>query len=633
MAQPFVQTTNSFTSPPDWQAQQADIQRRMALAQQLTNQGLDTSGDGTKMVGQVAIPNSWTQGLAKALKGGLGLYEQQKLSQEQRDLYQQQQGVYAQAGNQLMNAVSPRPAQPAQDGVYDEVGGINQPATAAQPAYTPSMDDVGRATMKYLSATGHNELMPQVALAQAQRQAMMAQLLQPDQAAGGAQPPAAAPPSQGAADAGQPGTPTSAPAPAAGGSGTIGGIPQALAARLIAADPTGKTLAEAQAGLFKQQQAPINVRQGGTVFMPGQGPIFSAPVNGIQTQYGPQGPSASPLPGYLPAATAITAGQTVAKAAAEAPYQTVEVPQRGGGTMPTFKPQVPGYGGAAPTAPQPQAAPPAPAPRIMAGGQPIPPAEAPAANAVLNATAQGQPMTVPGVDPWASMPKLLVPQGAGPQGTMQKTLAEEQGKKAAELSTKYGQAAADANQRMATNNQALDLIDQADTGPGSSFMTDFKNLAVSRLGIPEGDFQNNPAANTALNKDLVNSAVQKGKSMFGSRFTQSEVGLMLTQASPSAQQTKTAIKFLLQSDNANQQYSIKQANDLGRFMASGGDPMRFEAWYSGAFPQTNALSQVKMTPQTGAALPAGIPTGSNPVGKTPDGRVVYKAPDGKNYVP
>lgn len=620
---------STFTAPPDWQAQQADIQRRLAFAQGLQQQGLgdlDSSGS-TKMAGQIAIPNSWTQGLAAALKMGVGAYQQKQLAGEQQGLYQSQQQVYGQAGKDLMDATTPRAAVPEQPPTTpnDDEGNPNPPV-AATPAYTPSMNDIGPAYAKYLAATGRNDLAAPYMLQDAQRRMMMSQLLQPDGGGAASTPAMAAPSSpagtaltQGAQQGDVGPTVTNAarmdsapaPAPSAAPAGAtpdepmIGGVPASLAKRLMYADPTGKLLAEQQAALYKQQQAPINVRQGGTVFMPGRGPIFSAPQGGIQTNYGPGGPTAAPVPGY----NAALGGVVGAQEGAKLPFETVPMTNASGATIQTPKAQIPGIG-LPPGAMPPQGAPngwpagmvPATANEPVSGPpqsvSQLPPGDQAAARAALDATAAGQPAIFPGGDPWATMPKLDQPTGMG-QSTYQRTTQEASGRAAAALSAKYGDAANTANQRIATNNQALDMVDKADTGPMAAKIGDVKNWLVSRFGVPEGDFQNTPSATQALQKDLVNAATNRAKQQFGSRITQNEVNLMLTRGAPNVDMTKAAIKYLVGTDNAQAQYSIQQSGDLGKYLSQGGDPMRFEGWYAQAFPQTNAVSQVKLN--TGGA--------------------------------
>lgn len=589
-----IGSVNTFTAPPDWQAQQADIERRRAMAQAMQEQGMQPDG-ATQSINGVAIPNSWTQGLAKALKVGLGGWQQKQLTDEQKRLYRDQQDTYAQAGSDLMRQVTPRAATAAQPGMIDEVGGINAPEQGAQPAYSPDQGDHGKAYMSYLTKTGRNDLAAPFALQNAQRQIMMSQMLRPDS-------PASTALADGAAQGSVGPTNENAAAMTANVAAgpTMGGIPQALAARLMAADQTGKLLAESQAGLFKQQQAPINVRQGGTVYMPGRGPIFSAPQNGIQTNYGPNGPNAAPVPGYIPAMQGITGAQEAAKL----PYETVPVMQASGATVQLPKAQIPGIG--QPPGAMPPAGAPMPAPPSGAMPNSALPTDASGAltgipdNEVQKAQAAG--VTVKS-DPWATMPKMAQPQGMG-QSTFQRSIAEGAGKAASDLSKKYGDAANTANQRMATNNQALEMVDRADTGPLAAKIGDVKNWLTSRFGVPESDFENTPSATQALQKDLVNAATQRAKQQFGSRITQSEVMLMLTRGAPNVDMTKAAIKYLVGTDNAQAQYSIKQANDLGEYLNRGGDPMRFEGWYSQAFPQTNAVAQVKLN--TGTPSPQDI---------------------------
>jgi hypothetical protein len=114
------------------------------------------------------------------------------------------------------------------------------------------------------------------------------------------------------------------------------------------------------------------------------------------------------------------------------------------------------------------------------------------------------------------------------------------------------------------------------------------------------------ATDQVLAKDLVTTALQRGKQLFGSRFTQSEVGIMLTRAAPSPDMAKVAIKFLLESDNAVQGYAVQQASDFGRYLNSGGDPMAFRGWYAKSFPVTDALSKVHLAQSAPVQLPANV---------------------------
>jgi len=202
------------------------------------------------------------------------------------------------------------------------------------------------------------------------------------------------------------------------------------------------------------------------------------------------------------------------------------------------------------------------------------------------------------------MPMRQIPQGMG-QTTYDKSTAEKQGSESAALTTKYGGLADSANQRIAVNTQALGLVDKATTGPLAAKITDVQNMLVSRFGIPESDFKTSDTI--ALQKDLVNAATAKAKQQFGSRITQSEVNLMLTRGAPNVDMTKASIKYLLSSDIAQSQYQIQQANDLGKYLTKGGDPLRFEGWYTSNFPMSKAVGAVHMGATTSSVNSTPIP--------------------------
>ena len=345
------------------------------------------------------------------------------------------------------------------------------------------------------------------------------------------------------------------------------------------------------AALKPYSEGPINVRPGGTVYDPRlHRPMFTAPnlPQGSMPIYGPNGEIlGSQIVQGAPQAIATSAG---AEAAGRFPYQSVTT--AGGAQVPAFTmpnlmqqmPQVQGGQGMPQT---PQGAPQVPQGQGAPQGQVAP---------------QGMPQ---GQDPWQTVPRLQVPQGVG-QTTYNKEFSQGVASLAKEKLDKFGTQATEANQRLAYNNQALDLIDKSDTGPYAGQIAGIKNLLTSRFGIPESDFQVSPSATLALQKDLVQAATQKAKQQFGSRITQSEVTLMLTRGSPNVDMTKAAMKYLIDSDNQQLQYNIKQANDFGRYLNMGGNPALFEGWYSQHFPMTNVMGQVHLGTPAPQANPQDI---------------------------
>lgn len=295
-----------------------------------------------------------------------------------------------------------------------------------------------------------------------------------------------------------------------------------------------------------------------------------------------------------PAMAARTGAVTTAKEAAEFPYKTTQVQTASGAMLPKLLSSVVG------TPNLPASAPQGPASLPQIGQPPTPQAPQPGV-ASLQVT---QP-SKNSADPWAGIPLRYTPQGLG-QTTFDKGMAEKQADAASTISTDLGAKADAANQRIAINNQALDLIGKADTGPMAAQIGDVKNWLVSRFGVPESSFANTPSATAALQKDLMNAATNRAKQQFGSRMTQSEVMLMLSRGAPNVDMTKAAMTYLVNSDNAMSGYAVKQSQDFGTYLQKGGDPQRFYGDYATRFPATGALAPVKLNTATTPAPPAGL---------------------------
>ena len=323
---------------------------------------------------------------------------------------------------------------------------------------------------------------------------------------------------------------------------------------LLAAGDMGKTVYE---GINRFNQ-PVNVRPAGTVYIPGQGPVFTAPQGGMQTTWQGGQPQMNAVPGATGALQATSEAEALGKTRGTLHNVTLgsgaQVPVLGAnlGNLPPYY-----AGGAQHQAPQP--------PRQTA-------------------------------DPWATMPKLQTPGGIG-QTTFQKDFQAKQAENAGKMGEKFGTQADMSNQRIAYNNQSLELVDKAATGPLALQSSNVKNWLVSNFKIPEEDFKNTPSATIALNKDLLNAAAEKAKQRYGSRMTQSEVMLQIKQGAPNVDMTKAAIKYLLESDNAMAQYQIQQSRDFGRYINQGGDPQQFESWYARSFPMSAQVSKIQMRNQ------------------------------------
>lgn len=126
-----VQTVNTFSTPPDWQAEQADIDRRRQLAQLLQQQSMQPMEQQT--AGGYVLPTNPLSGLAKMLQGYAGMKGQEKATQDTRDLYQKQRQLSAGEAQDFMKALSGTPAS-----TYDatEFGGD----AGMNPAVAPDMN-------------------------------------------------------------------------------------------------------------------------------------------------------------------------------------------------------------------------------------------------------------------------------------------------------------------------------------------------------------------------------------------------------------------------------------------------------------------------------------------------------------
>jgi hypothetical protein len=346
---------------------------------------------------------------------------------------------------------------------------------------------------------------------------------------------------------------------------------QIRAAGIDPDSPQGRRIA--LSALNKQTTNMQDVRPGGTLFDVGKGqPIFSAPQNGVQTQWGPQGPQQSVVPG-APQANAAMVGAETAGKVINTP-QTL--PTQGGGSTIGYPSDLLGAPPALRGGPQ------ANGPQANTG-----PAAAPAAPKGYFPSTQPPPVPKDPNDPWSGMPKLPVSKALGAPDAFTEGRLKAAGAKDAELSSQYGKEADLADQKLQYNTEAVKALPAAETGPMSEWMTE-NRAKLLEWGVPEsmvpGSGKVTPTME--LNKNLKQSALQGARAIFGSRMTQMEVRLQHEELSPSTSMTKDAIASLMQQDNIKQQYAKQRSQDYGKYVQQGGDPLRFESWYAKTFPLT-----------------------------------------------
>ena len=175
-------------------------------------------------------------------------------------------------------------------------------------------------------------------------------------------------------------------------------------------------------------------------------------------------------------------------------------------------------------------------------------------------TLPGPPQTpaTPPVDPnspWANVPKLPISSAIGAPNDFTKNVLKGAADKHQELVTKYGNEADIADQKMNYNNEALKALPNAEVGPLSHFFTEnrakMQEWGVSPKLIP-GSGSVTPTFE--LNKNLLNSALNGAKQIYGARMTGNEVMLQKNEASPSVATSQAAIKSLISQDNARNAY-------------------------------------------------------------------------------
>lgn len=252
----------SMTAPTDWSAQLQEIERRRKLAELLQQQSM--APEGQQSVNGIPVANSWTQGLAKLVQAYMGQKGQTDANTQQRQLGSDYLSSMQDTLSKALQAGSGTPARPDIPVPSDEAGG--GPGMIAQPAIAPD-----RARMAAL-LMGHPATQA-MGMQQLGNQMNMEQLT------------AALGPKQ-------PSTTTPGIQPNTGESGAslTDGLPPI---GLLGAGDMGKTVFQTLA----ERNKPVNVRPGGTVYIPGQGPQYTAPVNGQQIKNGPTGPTMSIVPG------------------------------------------------------------------------------------------------------------------------------------------------------------------------------------------------------------------------------------------------------------------------------------------------------------------------------------------------
>lgn len=304
----------------------------------------------------------------------------------------------------------------------------------------------------------------------------------------------------------------------------------------------------------------LDVRPGGTVgafddqgnFKPG----FTAPQNGIATNWGINGPTQSTMPGATESSAAMTAAETAAKVA----NTPQEFKTQGGGSTVGYPGDVLG----APPAMRPPSAVGTPAQSAHPGPRYFP--------SLTSSSHAAAP------DRFPDAPKSPTYSGIGAPGTQDETMQKARAEHQVALYQKYGSESDLADATLTRINEAQKALEGSNAGPLSSEMTKVQGILHQ---VAPSIFAGQAATNTQVaNKNMVQIALNGAKGIYGPRMTSSEVMLQKNEASPSTEQTREAAKYLLQQQAIIAQYQKQRSSDYQDYIQAGHDPLRFEGWYS-----------------------------------------------------
>lgn len=316
-------TVNMFT---DYDAEQRDIERRRKMADALQSQaGQPLAVDQT--AGGWAIPVSPFAGMAKLLQGYNAGMATRNLNERELALSRRYQTELADTLTRAQQAGTGTPGMPEQSriGPLNDDEGNAMPGVAAQPAVAGDRAAMARILM------GHPATQA-MGLQQSMQDANIARM--GDAFGYGPQSPVPSGSAQGA-PAGQAPQGNNPAAQAASA-----GIPRNIAMGLLLADPTGKLLATKIAEAHAKGIEPINVRPGGTVYVPGQGAQFTAPNNGAQTNWQKGQPQVSAVPGAATVAGQQAQAVAAGTQAGQAPYKMSTINTVGAPTLMTQQQQI-----------------------------------------------------------------------------------------------------------------------------------------------------------------------------------------------------------------------------------------------------------------------------------------------------
>jgi|SRR6201996_157657 len=209
-------------------------------------------------------------------------------------------------------------------------------------------------------------------------------------------------------------------------------------------------------------------------------------------------------------------------------------------------------------------------------------------------TPTADPNALPG-----TIPKLPGSDFIG-QSTFDKSLSDKRASNVAEMEAKMNADAAGAIEQRQLNNKLLEHVNGLTTGPFAGKLTDAKNL-LHQLGWSGAD----PTNQQEFNKYAVQAAMAKAKALNPSRPTNADL-MIAMQSNPNQDYTIPAIKNLIDTQNEVADNVIRKPIVYNKYRASSGDPVQFESYFNQNYPALGVKAPDSVTPGASTSAPGAL---------------------------
>lgn len=194
----------------------------------------------------------------------------------------------------------------------------------------------------------------------------------------------------------------------------------------------------------------------------------------------------------------------------------------------------------------------------------------------------------------APVPKSSGPVGIG-QSTQDKAIAEKRAGNVADLEQDINDKAASSQLKLANNKKLLEILPSVTTGPVAEQLAKGKNL-LHQMGWSGAD----PSNFQELQKIMQQSALESAKQVYGNRITNADL-MTLPMWTPSASMADNALRVIVGMDNIQQQRNLQKQTVYNEYRNQGGDLNQFPSYFNQNYPNQGISAPTSVTP--GAQAP------------------------------